>query len=363
MMKAKWILGIAVAGVAAALLWREASGPSPESAVAAALPTAADASRAAPGSGVVGARRGDSLVAPAGPAAIATPVRLTLAGELSVAKSYKAIYDRLVNSPEGQTAEGQYALYRILRACANVTDRRFRGPRPNAENLQHTRDFVATLPDTDPSKPRRLAALEQLGDDQCVGLSGIVTTEAELAKRLADASAAGSPGARVTQIEQEMWAERRGQGGRTAPTLSDTQIDALRTALGSKDPDAMLTAGRVLSNSFRDVAVRVGPDQAPIEGRALVNAFAIMACDYGMPCGDNNLRVLNACAYQGHCAAGNLPDYLRYYVSSPNDTALMEQYRNVFRQAIETGNWSSVTFARGPTPATLGNAFFSPPGR
>jgi hypothetical protein len=361
MMKAKWILGIAAAGVAAALLWRETTGPSADGAVAAALPASADAARSASGSGVVGGKRGDSLLAPA-PAAPVTPVRLTLLGELSVAKSYKPLYDRLSNSPEGQTADGQYALYRILRACANVTDRRFRGPRPGTD-LQQQRDFVATLPDTDPNKPRRMAALEQLGEDQCVGISGIVTTEAELAKRLADAAAAGSPGARATQIEQEMWAERRGQGGRTAPTLSETQIDSLRAALGSKDPDAMITAGRVLSNSFRDVAVRVGPDQTPIEGRALVNAFAIMACDYGMPCGDNNMRVLNACAYQGHCAAGNLPDYLRYYVSSPNDSALMEQYRSVFRQAIETGNWSAVTFARGPTTASMGSSFFSPPGR
>jgi hypothetical protein len=94
-----------------------------------------------------------------------------------------------------------------------------------------------------------------------------------------------------------------------------------------------------------------------------VNAFAILACDYGYPCGDNNLRVLNACALQGHCAAGNLPDYLRYYVASPNDTALMEQYRNVFRQAVETGNWNGVTFSRGPTAATLGSSFFAPPGR
>ena len=362
MMKARWILGIAAAGVAAALLWREVGTPSPDGAVAAALPGSADAASRGSPSGVVGARRGDALMPPPRPVAAATPARLTLLGELSIAKSYKALYDRLANSPEGQTSDGQYALYRILRTCANVNDRKFRGPRTGAD-LQQQRDFVANLPDSDPNKPRRMAALEQLGDDHCVGLSGIVTTEAELAKRLGDAAAAGSPAARAAQIEQEMWQERRNQGGRTAPTLSDSQIDALRAALSSRDPDALVTAGRVLSNTFRDVAVRVGPDQAPVEGRALANAFAIMACDYGMPCGDNNLRVLNACAYQGHCAAGNLPDYLRYYVSSPNDTALMDQYRNVFRQAIETGNWSGVTFARGPTTATLGNSFFSPPGR
>ena len=342
-MKSKWILGVAAVGVVAALLWREASTPSPDSALAAALPSAG-AGRSPSASGVVGAGPGEALMAPASGGPAAAPARLTLSGELAVAKSYKALYDRLSSSPEGQTAEGQYVLYRILRACANVTDRRFRGQRTGTD-LQQQRDFVAALPESDPNKPRRIAALEQLGDDHCVGLSGIVTTEAELAKRLGDAVAAGSPSARAVQVEQEMWQERRSQGGRTSPTLSEAQIESLRASIGSRDPEALLAAGRVLSNTFRDVTVRVGPDQAASEGRALVNAFALVACEYGYPCGDNNLRVLNACAYQGHCAAGNLPDYLRYYVSSPNDTALMEQYRNVFRQAIETGNWSSVTFA------------------
>lgn len=360
-MKAKWILGLAAVGIAAAILWRESGPSSPDAASAAALATSAG-SRPAPASAVIGAAPGESRVAPVLPAPVPVPARLTLSAELSVAKSYKAIYDRLLNSPEGQTAEGQYVMYRILRACANVTDRRFRGQRSGTD-LQAQRDAVHALPDSDPNKARRIAALENLADDHCVGLSGIVTTEAELAKKLADAVAAGSPGARATQVEQEMWAERRSQGGRTAPTLSDTQIESLRSALNTRDPEAMIIAGRVLANGFRDVAIRIGAEQSPVEGRALVNAFAIMACDYGYPCGDNNLRLLNACAYQGHCATGNLPDYLRYYVASPNDTALMEQYRNTFRQAIETGNWSGVNFSRGPTAATLGSSFFTPPNR
>lgn len=359
-MKANWILGVAAAAVAVVVFWPERSGPPADGANAAALSSAGDAARAVSGSGVPGLAT-NGAVRPVAAVATAPKPRITLSGELAIASSYKALYDRLINSPEGQTAEGQYVLYRILRTCANVTDRRFR-PRPT-EGVQAQRDFVAALPDSDPNKARRLSALQQLADDQCVGLNGIVTTEAELAKRLADAVAAGSPGARAFQVEMEMWQERRATGSRATPTLSDTQVEALRAAMSSRDPDALLTTGRVLSNSFRDLTVRLGDDQTAVEGRALVNAFAIMACDYGYPCGDNNLRLINACAYQGHCAAGNLPDYIRYYASSPNDTTLQEQYRNAFRQAIETGNWSAISFSRGPTAATLGNSFFSPPGR
>ena len=61
-------------------------------------------------------------------------------------------------------------------------------------------------------------------------------------------------------------------------------------------------------------------------------------------------RVLNACAYQGHCDANSLPDYLFYYGASPHDSQLTAQYREVLRNAIETGNWSQLTVVRGVTP-------------
>ena len=359
-MKAKWLIGVAVVAAIAAFAWRESVVPSADEGKAASADAASASTAAGSGSGVA-ARAAALPRFEARGIARSAPARLTLGSELASAKSYKALYDRLANSAEGQTADGQYVLYRILRACANVTDRKYRGPRTGTD-LQQQRDFVTALPDTDPNKARRVAALEQLGEDHCVGLSGIVTTEAELSKRLGDAVAAGSPGARAFQVEQDMWQERRGQG-RVGPTLSENQIDSLRTAINSKDPEAMLTAGRVLSNTFRDVTVRVGTDQAAVEGRALVNAFTLMACEYGYPCGDNNLRVLNACAYQGHCAAGNLPDYLNYYVSSPNDTMLSDQYRNILRTAIATGDWSAITFARGPTAAGPQTFFQGPPGR
>ena len=171
-MKAKWILGVGVAVVAAALLWREVAPSSPDAAVAAALPSADSAARSA-SSGVVGARRGEPLMPPIGPAVRTTAGRRALSGEFAVAKADKARYDRLNGTPEGQTAEGQFALYRILRACANVTDRRFRPPRPGADS-QAQRDAIAALPDTDPNKQRRLVALDTLGGDHCEGLDGLV---------------------------------------------------------------------------------------------------------------------------------------------------------------------------------------------
>ncbi len=155
--------------------------------------------------------------------------------------------------------------------------------------------------------------------DACAGLSGVTVTEAELAQMLRNSLAGGDPKARAWQVEQEMWQERRAANtpGRGGPTLNDAQVASLRDAFSSRDPEAIAIAGRILANSFRDVTVRIGPDQEAIENRAFMNAALLLACEYGYACGENNTRVLNACAFQGHCGVASLPDYLFYYGSPP----------------------------------------------
>ena len=102
----------------------------------------------------------------------------------------------------------------------------------------------------------------------------------------------------------------------------------------------------MLSNSFRDLTVRIGPDGEPVENRAFMNAALLLACEYGYPCGENNARVLNACAFQGHCGVASLPDYLFYYGSSPYDAQLLDRYRGILRQAVDTGDWSAIAIDR-----------------
>jgi hypothetical protein len=114
----------------------------------------------------------------------------------------------------------------------------------------------------------------------------------------------------------------------------------------------MMIAGRVLSNTWHDLTLRVGPDNQPVEQRAFREAWALIACDNGYPCGDTNPRVLSGCAYQGHCNAQSLSDYLYYYGASPNDSQLMSQYRAILQNAIATGQL--VAGERRPGPASPG---------
>lgn len=289
----------------------------------------------------------------AGPKSQAGVVRATLFSEYLGAKNYKALYERLKNSPDGQAPEAWFVMYEMLRRCAAVTERTTRQPPRPAE--QKRDEFVAAIAPTDPQRDKRIAAFDDVTANRCAGMEGVTITQADLNKMLANAASGGDPKAQALSLEQELWAERRASGpagrwGRDSVTLSDAQIENLQRIAATRDPEAMLIAGRILSNTWHDLTLRTGPDNQPVEQRAFNQAWQMLACDNGYPCGDNNPRVLAGCAYQGHCNATSLADYLYYYGASPNDSQLMSQYRAILQNAITTGDWSQVTAARGPRP-------------
>lgn len=355
-MNRKTIL-VALASLGLAVLaWDLLRAPAPATAPAAVAAAPAPAPAASRPSGSVAAN------APAGPAASAnilrspTAIKVTatpLAQEFASATSYRPLYDRLKGTPEGATPEGQYLLWQMLRACGNANARK-----GQATHLDELRTRVAAdHPETDPRRAQRIAAIDRLATDKCAGMGGITATEAELSALLKGAAAGNDPKARVTVLEQEMWAERRAAGGRAGPTLSDGQLDAIRDAFSSRDPEAMVSAGRILANNFRDLSVRIGPDQQPIEPNSFRQAALLLACEYGYSCGDNAVQVLQGCASQGRCDANSLPDYLFYYGVSPYDAQVLDRYRTMLRTAVDTGDFSSLSFQRGvrtntpiPTP-------------
>ena len=295
----------------------------------------------------------------------AVPRQPSLFNEFQTARSYKAIYDRLKASGDAQTPEGWYVMYEILKRCANVTERNTRQPAARAAD-QKRDQFLASLPANDPQRDKRIAAFDDVSANRCAGMENVAVTQADLDKMLANAAAAGDPKAQALTIEQQLWAERRAAGpsarwGRDSVTLTDSQVSQLQQIANSRDPEAMVIAGRVLANNWHDFSMRIGGDQV-IEQRAFNQAMQLLACDYGAACGEDNSRVLAACAYQGHCNASSLADYVYYYGSSPYDSQLLTQYREILRNAVETGNWSQISIVRGPTPGPATRFMFRRPG-
>lgn len=317
--------------------------------------TAADASSKLSASAVL-------AIDPRSPAARA-PIRAGAASlntEYLTTKNLKALYDRLSGTADGQTGEGQYILYEMLRRCATVTEGSVR--RPFQRTLPSREDFLATLPATDPQREKRIAAFDEMDTKRCAGFEGVSITQANLNKLLADAVSAGDPKARALAVEQELWAQRRAGGRMDQITLTDAQVESLRQVLATRDPGAMVAAGRILSNTWNDFGIRIGPEGTPVEPRAFYNAWQILACDYGYPCASNNSRVVSECALQGHCQAQSLQDYLYYYAGSPHDSQLVMQYQQVLRNAVETGDWSQVAVVRGPRPPGGQRVFFGAAG-
>jgi hypothetical protein len=302
------------------------------------------------------------------PSAASPVIASALARDFGNALAWKAIYERLRNTTEGDTPEGQYFLYRILRACATVADRKSgtqQRPQSAAQLEERRQQIAASYKEGDPRRAQRLEAFDKATADQCAGLGGITVTESELGQLLKNALEGGDPKARAWQVEQEMWQERRSAStpGRAGATLSESQVASLKEAFSSRDPEAVAIAGRVLANSFRDLTVRIGPEQEAIENRAFMNAALLLACEFGYACGENNARVLNACAFQGHCGVASLPDYLFYYGASPYDAQLLDRYRTLLRQAADTGDWSAITIDRGNrSPNVPSYPYAGPPG-
>ncbi len=285
----------------------------------------------------------------------------SLTHQLAEVKQYKALFEQLKLTPEGQTPEGWYAQYVILRSCATITERQASTPRPLTPDERRQR-FMSDLSSSDPQRGLRAAAFEQLDENRCAGLEGLTISEVELSRLLEGAASAGNARARALMVEKDMWAAYRVAGNGTSedgpglPVLSDAQIEALKSAVLSKDPEAMVIAGRVLSNSIFDLTLQIGPQWQNIDQSAFHNAWQLLGCDYGMECGGNHPKILSACAYQGHCGTTTLSDNLYFYGNSPYQSQLLERYRLVLGQIVESGDWSQIKFTRGGNP--VGNRYF-----
>ena len=355
-MNYRWLVVLLVVvafGAGAWVLLKPPEMPAPSSA-ASPLPEEPSAPRRLPDSGPKAVTTAAPVVAPPpGAAPSVQRANLTLYGEYLASRQLRLLYDRLRATADGQTPEGQYLLYEILRRCATVTDRTT--TRPMQRTFPKREDFVAGVPLLDPQRERRLAAYDQVEGNRCAGFEGVTVTQAELNKLLADSAAAGDAKARALAVEMEL--QQRRPGSRSP---NDAQLDTLRQVLATRDPGAVMIAGRLFSNTYQDLTVRIGPEGQVAEPRALYNAWQMLACEYGYPCGADNQYILTECALRSHCQATGLQDFLTFYGSSMHDAQLVAQYQQILRNAIATGDWSQVSVARGARPPGSPRAFFPP---
>jgi len=265
-------------------------------------------------------------------------------------KQLKPLYDRLAASP-ALTADAKYVMYRIVSACASRPDRKDDGDRKkNVETRRKT--LQESIADSNPDKRHRLELYDEL-TGRCAGLENLTTTEADLARLLDEAARDGDPRARAALVLQQaaktmLTGEQLEQQGahQQGLTITDDQLRTLQQVIATRDPEAILLAGTALSNSFRDMMIEVGSTHDDLNGIASMQAWRLVACEYGLDCGEDSRQVRLACALAGHCQARTSLDLAFYYEVSPYQAQLIDQYREIFRQAIERNDWSGLQFAR-----------------
>jgi hypothetical protein len=261
----------------------------------------------------------------------------TLGHEYDTARMLKPLYDRLTAPGGPSTPEAKFILYKILATCASRTDRKPDAP-PKQSVAERRKALADNISDSSPDKQKRLQAFDALAS-RCDGLENLTTTGADLDRLREEAARAGDPGARASQVAHdvfELHTTPETPAGKVP--INETQLADLRQVLASHDPDAILAAGTILSNTFPNLVLEVGPNHDEINGAAAMAAWRLLACEYGMDCGPDSRSVMAACAYQGQCGAGNIPDLVFYYQVTPNQAQLIDQYRQAFRSAVEGGD-------------------------
>ena len=255
-------------------------------------------------------------------------------------------------------AEALFLRAQILETCALRTDQPANAA-PRKTPAERRLEFLAKLPPNAPDVAQRTAAYDAAYADVCGPLRSMETTGKEMADLLARAQELKDPTALARDLNCEIFnsIDQKANGSRAAE-INDSRFERIRQAIASRNPVAVRVGVGMLANNYRNGAFRIGPDNKPIDVRAIFHAANLLSCQYGSDC---NVNVLRACANDGKCAANNFEDYLAFYELSPHNAQAVESYRALLTQMIDSGDFSGLQLVKGdqPTDSVQSGSYFS----
>lgn len=271
-------------------------------------------------------------------------------------KDWPGLYRRLRDAPA--TPETQYLQAELLANCAKRAPAVGK-PAPKADSPDERRaKFLAGLAANDPQLEKRKAAWERLSVDQCGELAQMEYNADEAGKLVDAAGAGGDPRAKARLLSKQILDDREeasrkssadgGPLGTSGYVITDAQFGTMRELLASQDPLVINELRNFLSSTIDGGSIRIGPNQIAVDYPAMYNALALVACDFGAPCGPDSMSILAECATQGRCDAGNLYDHTLYYGVSPHGAQLVEQYRQWLGLMIGARDIGQLNLVRGP---------------
>lgn len=277
--------------------------------------------------------------------------------EFSTARTFKDLHERLDKST-ARTPEENWVLAEMLERCAKIREQKAdRGPRWALGGEEARKRFIASVSEKDPNRAKRIAAFDEMNHDLCAGVADVEVSQKDIRRLIELGAAGGDPKARAALVQKDLRDAMFGPDGRKPPDpgklpdISEAQIETLKQAVASQDPNALLTAVSVLSMPLANLSLRTGTNELPVDRGALYGAATLTACEFGYPCGADARALVQACAMRGLCGANDYREYLFYYGNSPSTSQLIGEYQVALSRAARGGDWSYFTFHRGPSPS------------
>jgi len=233
---------------------------------------------------------------PAHPLAAPTtgPARAQVILRYEHATDKRALFEELTASG---FAENYYFAAEILSDCLTVGEQGIGAV---------TGDFLANLAIDAPATASRLDAFRQ-SIDPCAGFSGRPTSIDEIQQLYATGAQRGDPRALAHMLMSAGIEEIAGS------------IRVAASLLESNDPYVIGDVAGFLGGVYARGMVIDGKTLSPADNDSMAMAWALVACDYGAPCGADSRAVLRACAQGGLCGIESLEELFRL-THVPDDT-------------------------------------------
>lgn len=283
-------------------------------------------------------RAGYSSVAP-----VLTPAVQQLssvAAQFRQTRDLKAFAEALLARKDSLDREERYYLAKALETCGFATSI---NDDLAAASEKRRRQFLATIPVTDPEAAKRIAAYDAADDTQrCLRFQGERITQKQIDDLYRQASEAGDPRAQARTLVAEL---NRSLGTPKSNVESDRALgnedfQRIISLLETRDAEAMVMVAQFLAQHRLIGELRIGPTGETPEPASLVGAFSLVACDFQPTCPAFDREALQACAYAGFCSAGTYEELYANFLASPWSYSQAMRYRGVIHTAIETSNWS-----------------------
>jgi hypothetical protein len=253
------------------------------------------------------------------------------------ARDLKAYVDALLARRTQLTADERFHLAKALESClfANSVSEDLA-----SYGAKQRKQFLAGIAQGDPNAAARIAAYDSVDDvSRCLRFQGVKISPRDIDEMYLASAQMGDARAQAKIIAPP-------------PKLSSDDVVRIVSILETRDPEAILTIGSLLSQAPLNQQIHIGPNGEIPETSAFIGAWNLVACDLGLECSAQHRELQQACAFASYCGAGTFEEHYQTFMVSPYVAQLAQRYRAMIDSAMDSHDWAQV----GLSPKTFPQA-------